>query len=291
MCVPDEDLEELSFDADGAVKLVKTALASRPSSGVKLAAAVLAHMTGKANSDSVVMHQSVPHPDYSYWQYVLTVIFLVVGLIWFAGVLTAVAFPSPGEAAAQPGEAAAQPGEAAAQSGEAAAQSGEAAAQPGAAVAQPVVIVGRFYARTAEAIRQLKVAELRELIKSNHLEVSTAVGGRSGRKKSEMAEEVIAALQRRGVDLLGSAAGPAAAAQALPLRFERDAGASSSTQAPPVRSQEMSDLDAAIAYFDKIQSSPHSDESPAEEELCESCGVRYAFAGTYPECLSCYQEH
>jgi len=32
-------------------------------------------------------------------------------------------------------------------------------------------------------------------------------------------------------------------------------------------------------------------ESDAEEDWCDSCGVRLAFEGTYPECISCYQEH
>ena len=33
------------------------------------------------------------------------------------------------------------------------------------------------------------------------------------------------------------------------------------------------------------------EESDEETDLCESCGERLPFAGTYPECLLCYQEH
>jgi hypothetical protein len=91
--------------ADGAVEIVKTALASRPSSGVKLAAAVLAHLTGQAKAGAISVigggdiaaacqseiclaeqFQSVPHREQADWQYILAMMVFVAGFVLAVGV-------------------------------------------------------------------------------------------------------------------------------------------------------------------------------------------------------------
>ena len=75
--------------ADGPVELVKTALAARPSSSLKLATAVLACMAQQTKSETcpAVMHHSVPLRGDTDWHLVLVlfscvaVLFLMIGLV------------------------------------------------------------------------------------------------------------------------------------------------------------------------------------------------------------------
>ena len=129
-----------------------------------------------------------------------------------------------------------------------------------------------------------------------------------------MATEVIEALRRRGVSMEDAANlavataqfGATSAAASTTAQFGATAAAASAAaQATPLQmkvkiEQTSLKIEHAKVKIERISpTSPSSPTSPqysdesgeSEVELCESCGVAAAFPGTYPECISCYQEH